>query len=151
MAASQRPSPPSVFIDTSVLFAASFSRTGSARDLIVAAVLGHAALVLSPFVVDETRRNLTRKSPHALPFFETLLTRGWVRILEPPAALAKQVAMTIGVNDAEIVAGAAHAGAVFLATYDRRHLLSKRDEILETFGLIVVTPDEILASLDRHP
>jgi predicted nucleic acid-binding protein len=149
MAGSPRPSPPSVFVDTSVLFAASHSRTGSARHLMVATILGHVTLVLSPFVVDETRRNLERKSPHALSFFEAFLTRGWVRRLEPPPALVRQVAITIDAKDAEIVAGAIHADVVFLATYDRKHLLSKREEIRDAFGILVATPDEILASLDR--
>lgn len=148
MGTSPRLSPPSVFVDTSVLFAASRSRTGSARDLIVAAVLGRVTLVISPFVVDETRRNLERKSPSALPFFEAFLSRGWVHLLEPPPALAEQVAIIIDAKDAEIVAGAIHADVAFLATYDRRHLLAKREEIRDAFGITVATPDEILANLD---
>ena len=137
-----------LFIDTSVLFAASHSPTGSARDLLVAGVLRQATLVLSPFVVDETRRNLLRKSPHALPFFEAFLTRGLVHSVEPPVALVWQVAAIIAPKDAAIVAGAIHAGALFLATYDRKDLLSKRQEILDAFGVTVATPEEILAGLE---
>ena len=137
-----------LFIDTSVLFAASHSPTGSARDLLVVGVLGRVNLVISPFVIGETRRNLSRKSPHALPFFEAFLTRGLVHTVEPPAALIWQVAAIIAPKDAEIVAGATHAGAMFLATYDRKDLLSKRQEIREAFGVTVATPEEILAAVE---
>jgi predicted nucleic acid-binding protein len=147
MATNHRPTPIRLFIDTSVLFAASHSQTGSARDLLVAGILEQVALVLSPFVVDETRRNLSRKSPHALPFFEAFLNRGLVWTVEPPAALVHQVAAVIAPKDAEIVAGAVHAGVRFLATYDRKDLLSKRQEIFAAFGVTVATPEEILATL----
>ena len=49
----------------------------------------------SALVVDETRRNLARKSPRALPFFEAFLTRGVVQSVEPPAPLVWQVAASI--------------------------------------------------------
>jgi len=93
-------------------------------------MLGQLILCLSPFVVDETRRNLTRKSARALPFFEAFLTRGVVHSIEPPAALVERVAIVVASKDAPIVAGAVHAGVTFLATYDRKGLLSKRQEIL---------------------
>ena len=125
MATNHHPNSTRLFIDTSVLFAASHSQTGTARDLLVAGILGHVTLVISPFVIDETRRNLSRKSPHALPFFEAFLTRGLVHRVEPPAALVRQAASINAYNDAEIVAGAVHAGATFLATYDYKDLLSK--------------------------
>lgn len=138
---------PKVFLDSSVLFAASRSPMGSARDLLVAGILGRATLVISLFVVDETRRNLTRKSPHALPVYEAFLSRGLVQIVEPPEALVQRAAEFIVQKDAEIVAGAGHAGVTFLATYDRKDLISKREEIFAAFGVTVATPGEILASL----
>jgi hypothetical protein len=38
----------------------------------------------------------------------------------------------------------------FLATYDRKDLLSRRQEILEVFGVSVATPGEILAGLNQR-
>jgi predicted nucleic acid-binding protein len=136
-----------LFIDSSVLFAAARSQTGFARDLLVAGVLGQVTLVISPFVVDETRRNFSQNSPQALPFYETFLSRGIMHSVEPPAALVWNVAAVIAPKDAEIVAGAVHAGAKFLVSYDRRDLLSKRREILDAFGVTVATPDEIFKIL----
>jgi hypothetical protein len=52
------------------------------------------------------------------------------------------------VLDSSVVFAAARtAGATFLATYDRKDLLSKRQEILTAFGVTVATPDEILANI----
>ena len=114
----------------------------------MAGVLEQVTLVISRYVVDETWRNLSsRKSAQALPLFEAFLTRGLVEFAEPPAALVQQAAMVVVAKDAEVVAGAVHARATFVATYDRKDLLSKREEIFAAFGVTMATPEEILASL----
>ncbi|MFN8592291.1 MAG: hypothetical protein U0031_12600 [Thermomicrobiales bacterium] len=40
-----------------------------------------------------------------------------------------------------------HAHATFVATYDRKDLLSKREAVLAAFAVTIATPDEILAGL----
>jgi predicted nucleic acid-binding protein len=138
---------PRVFVDASVLFAASRSPSGFARDLIVAGMRGQITLALSPFVIEETRRNLSQKAPGALPLFEAFLAPGVMDIVEPSAALVEQVATVIALKDAPIVAGAIEARAALVATYDRKDLVSKRQEILAAFGVTMATPKEILADL----
>jgi hypothetical protein len=88
------PRPSRIFIDTSVLFAAALSDTGFARDLIFAGARGELDLVLSTFVIEETRRNLAAKAPSDLPFFETFVALELRQVVDPPAALARQVAWT---------------------------------------------------------
>ncbi len=46
-----------VFIDSSVLFAAAYSVTGSAHDLVLAAIQGRITIVLSDYVLAETEGN----------------------------------------------------------------------------------------------
>lgn len=138
-----------IFLDASVLFAASHSPRGFAHDLIVAGALGLVDLILSAYVIAETRRNLSRKSPSALPVFEAFLDGSFMIFSQPPAVLAHRVADHIASKDAPVVAGAFHAGAQFLATYDRKDLLAKRQEILAVYGVTVATPDEVIASLPR--
>lgn len=46
------------------------------------------------------------------------------------------------------MAGAIHAGAQFLATSDRKHLLAHAVLIQTTFGIIVGTPEAVLASIE---
>ena len=56
-----------VFVDTSVLFSAIFSANGHARDLLNLAVDDLVTLVISQDVLDETKRNLQKKSPGKVP------------------------------------------------------------------------------------
>jgi predicted nucleic acid-binding protein len=145
--ASTPPSPTRNFVDTSVLFAAAFSETGFARDLIVAGARGDLALILSRYVIGETRRNLANKAPRALSYFDIFLAFERVQLVDPPAALVRQVAADIVLKDAPIVAGAIHAEATFLATYDRRHLLAQAVLIQDRFGIKVDTQETILATI----
>ncbi len=139
--------PPSVFIDSSVLFSAAYSGTGSARDLLHAAVLGRVILALSEYVLDETDRNILANAPHAYGTFQRLQAALPYRLITPSNELVHEAARIVVIKDAPIVAGAHTARADFLATYDRKDLLSRKQEIHEAFGLTVATPQEILASL----
>jgi predicted nucleic acid-binding protein len=135
-----------VFIDSSVLIAAAISTTGSARELLLAALAGTFELWLSPLVLQETERNLRQKSPAALPAFQLFREALAAHLIDPPKALVLRVAESVELKDAPIVAGALHAKAAYLASYDRRHLLAKSEHILTLFGLAVVTPDAVLRS-----
>jgi predicted nucleic acid-binding protein len=146
MVSSLLPSPTSVFIDTSVMFAASLSETGHARDLIVAGARGEFALVLSTFVIEELQRSLAAKAPRALPILDAFLALGVARVVDPPVELVRQVAGVVALKDAPIVAGAIHSEAPFLATYDRKHLLTQAAVIRDSFGIIVATPQTLLTA-----
>jgi predicted nucleic acid-binding protein len=129
------------------LFAAAFSKSGFARDLILAGAREERTLVFSAVVIEETRRNLATKAPRALPFLETFLALELVQMVDPPAALVRQVSVDIALKDAPIVAGAVHAGAGFLATYDRKHLLAQAALIQDRFGITVGTPEIVLSTI----
>jgi predicted nucleic acid-binding protein len=145
MASTQTPSPVRVFLDSSVLMAAAISQRGRAHDLLLAGLSRHLDLYLSTDVLDETERNLVRKAPRGLPAYHRFRNALSLRIVDPPADLVRRVAGMVEPKDAPIVAGAIEAQAQYLATYDRRHLLGHRGTIQAQFGLVVATPDEILA------
>jgi predicted nucleic acid-binding protein len=63
-----------VFVDASVLYAACYSETGSARELLLESVRGRLTLVVSSHVLEEVERNLALKAPQALPAFAALMT-----------------------------------------------------------------------------
>jgi predicted nucleic acid-binding protein len=56
--ASTPPNPTRIFVDTSVLFAATRSETGFARDLIMAGARGDPTLIFSRYVIEEAQHNL---------------------------------------------------------------------------------------------
>jgi predicted nucleic acid-binding protein len=133
-----------VFVDSSVLIAAAISAKGSARDLLLLALSGRVTVVVSGLVFEETERNLTEKFPAALPAFH-LFRNAWEgATVDPDPNLVIQVHEIVAVKDAAIVAAAVTAAAEYLATYDRKHLLRRRDQIKDSFGVTVMTPDEIL-------
>ncbi len=135
--------PRKVFLDTSVLMAATISARGSARDLVNRGFRGEYELIISADVIEECARNLRAKAPEALPLFVAFLTLLTHRA-EPTTERVAQAAATIEPKDAPIVAAAALVKADYLASYDRRHLLAKRAEIEEAYGIVTATPDDIL-------
>jgi predicted nucleic acid-binding protein len=141
------PTVPRVFLDSSVFFAAAYSAKGSARDLLLSAIQGRIALVLSSYVINETERNLLQRAPHAHPGFLRFRQDLPYQLSHPPNALVVDTARIVVGKDAPIIAAARAAQATLVATYDRKDLLSKRQEILAAFGITVATPEEILASL----
>ncbi|MBW3633155.1 MAG: PIN domain-containing protein [Chloroflexi bacterium] len=145
--ATSTPTAPRVFLDSSVLFAAAYSAKASARDLLLAAIQGRIVLVLSSYVINETERNLLRRAPHAHPGFLRFRKDLPYQLSDPPDALVADTARIVVGKDAPIIAAARRAQTTLVATYDRKDLLSKRQEILAAFGVTVATPEEILANL----
>lgn len=135
------------FIDASVLFAAAYSSTSSARDLIHLGLDEKLTLVLSPHVTEEVRRNLISKYPERLSGFELILENaGFEEIAKPSREEVLAAAAYTALKDAPIVAAAINARCTHLVTYDRKHLLD-RPEVASQSGLKVVTPADVLAEL----
>jgi hypothetical protein len=80
-------------------------------------------LFVSPFVLEETWRNLNAKAPRALPFFLAFQAAGVAQTVDPDPELVRRVTQVVVLKDAPIVAGAIEANASYLASYDRKHLL----------------------------
>ena len=131
-------------VDTSVLFSACHSLSGSARDLVDAALDGSIALVVSSYILAEVRRNLVRKSAHGLATLNVILASEVLSIVEPDDETIQAIASVVADKDAPVIAAAMAAGAPIVTTYDQRHLLSRAEEIREAFGVEVLTPRDVL-------
>ncbi len=134
-----------VFVDSSVLIAAAISPRGRARQLLLEGFRGRIELYTSSDVLLETERNLDRKAPDAVPAFADFRELLVVRTVEPGRPLVLAAGAVVALKDAPIVAAASLAGADFLATYDRKHLLQHSDQIREHFNVEVATPEQVLA------
>jgi uncharacterized protein len=142
------PNPPRrIFLDSSVLYAAAFSATGPARRLILKGIEGSIAPSLSDLVLEETKRNLTKNAPSALPYFTILADLFSPFITNPTKADVRKAAQIVHLKDAPIVAAAAKAKAEYLATHDVKHLLAQAQVIEEAYGITVLTPAEVLRIL----
>jgi predicted nucleic acid-binding protein len=137
----------SVFIDSSVLYAAAFSATGPARRLILKGLAGSVALTISDLVLEETKRNLTKNAPLALPSFNVLADLFSPFIIQPTKAEVRKAAQIVHLKDAAIVAAAAKSKADYLATHDVKHLLTHAQAIEAAYGITVLSPAELLSVL----
>src|ERR671915_389799 len=98
-----------VFIDSSVLYAAAFSPTGPARRLLLKGLVSHITLSLSDLVLEETKRNLKKNAPAALPYFTIIADLLAPQATCPTKAEVFKAAQIVHLKDAPIVAAAAKA------------------------------------------
>jgi predicted nucleic acid-binding protein len=133
-----------VFLDSSVLYAAVFSATGPARRLILKGLEGGIALSISDLVLEETKRNLIKNAPSALPYFTILADLFSPFIIQPTKPEVFKAAQVVHLKDAPIVAAAAKGKAAYLATHDVKHLLSHEQAIEEAYGITVLAPAELI-------
>lgn len=136
-----------VFVDSSVFMAAAISSRGAARQMLLLGFRPDIELCFAPIVLEETERNLARKAPDGLSAFRALRAALPGEVVRPGKRLVMRLAGFVELKDAPIVAGAVLARAHYLATYDRRHLLSKAEEIQAKLGLAVATPEEVLRAV----
>ena len=134
-----------IFLDSSVLFSAAYSSTGSSRDLIREAIRGNLTLVVSPEVLAETKRNLEKKAPHVLDSYIALLSLLKPEIVETPSKEEVWKAEEyVDPKDSFMIAAAKKAKPDYLVTWDREHLL-KVPKVAKESGLTIITPDELMA------
>src|SRR5918992_3777174 len=113
------PNPPRrIFLDSSVLYAAAFSKGGPARRLILKGLEGSVVLSLSDLVLAETKRNFSKNAPQALPYFTIIADLLAPGITNPMKAAVRKAAQVVHYKDAPIVAAAAKAKAEYLVTHD---------------------------------
>ena len=134
-----------VFLNASVLFSASYSKTGSSPDLLREAIRGNLKVVVSQHVLEEAERNLAQKAPAALPAFRELLTLVAAVVAEKPALEElKRAAAYINLKDAPVIAAAAKAKVDYLVTWDRKHFIDD-PKVAGKSGLMILTPDKLMA------
>jgi predicted nucleic acid-binding protein len=136
-----------IFLDSSVLYAAAFSAKGPARRLILKGLEGSIALAISDLVLEETKRNLIKNAPSALPYFAILADLLSPFITNPTKAQVLKAAQIVHLKDAPIVAAAVKANADYLATHDVKHLLSHAQAIADAYVITVLTPADLLSVL----
>lgn len=135
-----------VFLDASVLFSAAYSKTGAAREILRLGIRGHVEIVVSDYVLEETRRNLAAKAPAALPSFEQLLDATDFNRANPTRRQVERAAEYTEIKDAPVVAAAIKARATHLTSHDSAHLVGD-PAVTEGSGLLIVTPGELLATI----
>jgi putative PIN family toxin of toxin-antitoxin system len=138
------------FLDASVLFAAAYSATGFARDLLRLAIREQLKLLISQDVLEETERNLKKKAPNRLDAYHHLLALIPFELVSGPSKEGVWAAEEYVVQkDAYIVAAAVATKADYLVTFDEKHLLGQPD-VAEKSGLAIVKPQVVVEAVRRQ-
>ena len=141
-------SPPRIFVDSSVLFAAAVSATGASRALILLAEIGLVRLIVCPLIFEEVERNLKIKAPEALPFFRRLQDAlHWELVSDPTLEEVRACLGIIAAKDAPILAAALKANPHRLITLDTRHF--NRPEVRKAVSFSIQTPGEFLTDIRK--
>lgn len=140
-----------IFIDSSVLFAACFSETGASAELIRRGLRGEITLAVSDVVLEETRRNLSqlpRRAEEALAQLERFLSVTSFKQVKANQRQVRQAAKYTHAKDAPIVAAAKRAKVDYLVSLDRKHLVNAV-EVARRARLKIVLPEELVKELRR--
>ncbi|OQW96124.1 MAG: hypothetical protein BWK77_06320 [Verrucomicrobia bacterium A1] len=132
-------------MDTSVLFAATYSETGGSRVLFKLGEARALALLVSPQVLREAEGALKRKAPESLASFTVLLerTNANVGASAPEADAKKWAELTNHLGDARVIADAVAAEPDYLVTLDKEHLLGN-SSLRKQLPFPMGTPGEFL-------
>lgn len=136
-----------IFLDASALFAAAYSPTGAARELLRLGLENQVQLITNEIAVEEAERNLERKAPEGVAVFRAILNIFPIEVLPIPDKEEVQVAAGhVVLKDAPILAGAVACSADYPATFDRQHLIGL-DISRFSPKLVVATSGDILSGI----
>jgi len=116
---------PRVFLDASIIVAASISPTGGSFRIFKEASLARFTVATNAYVFDEAVQALQRKYPAALDNLERIVSWCGIDILpDPPEKFVAKYIYIIDADDAPVLAGAIKSKARFLITLDRRNFMT---------------------------
>ena len=138
-----------IFIDSSVLFTAANSATGHSRDLMLISAAGKFTLVLSEFVLEETRRNLALTQP-GLTVLERIVQEAQIEIVSVTRQQVLDAMKWIVPKDAPILAASKVAKVDMLVSLDKKHILG-HPELEGYINAPILTPAEAFARLKEQP
>ena len=137
-----------VFLDASVLVAASRSPSGGSALALEVCCGRRFRAALSARVLLEARVNIAEKfgEGELVRFYQQVASLDAEMVSPPSPERLAQCASLVGEKDAHVLAAALACGAGYLLTLDRRHLIT---EAVQSAGLSVrvVTPGDFLRGI----
>lgn len=142
---------PTVFLDSSVLFSALLSKKGASAEIILLAMRGEIAILISDYVAEEVKRSLKRKAQNLLSLFEALLRLNVLKIVSEPTQdeVAHARLFISDAKDAPVIAAARKHRARYLVTLDRRDFLAD-DLVAQKSGLVILLPKDFLKRIRKR-
>ncbi|MEK7621701.1 MAG: putative toxin-antitoxin system toxin component, PIN family [Patescibacteria group bacterium] len=135
-------SPVKVFLDSSVIIAATLSSTGGSFRLCRECRDHHLIAYINQYVQDEVREAFARKYVSTIDKINLLLEWSKINIIpNPKPDFVRKIGNLINLEDAPILAGALGSEVDFLVTLDRKDFMTPK---LKKFSLptIITTPQD---------
>ncbi len=139
----------SVFIDSSVLYAACKSRYGASAQILAYCKRQKIKGYISLHVMTEVRRNISNESDHKVKQrLNNYLLESKLKLVEATSAYIEKCKRVINDRDAPILAAALNSGVDMLATLDKKDFFQlKVREFIHPVQ--IVTPKDVL-NLIKH-
>ncbi len=135
----------SIFADSSVIIAGVGSASGASRAVLILADLGFFRLIISPLVLEESRRNIAKKLPTLMPVFTNFLATIQPEVISNPSVEECDRWRTIiEVKDTPIIAAAISAKVNRLLTLNTKDFTA---EVASRTGLIIQTPGDFIQDI----
>ena len=135
--------PARLFLDANVLFTAARTSSGKAALIIDCGAEGFWRLLTSAYAIEETRRNLERKSPTSCSRPDGMLRH--IDLVIP--SLSTPCPDTLPLKDRPIFQAAHTGAATHLLTGDLREFGPLMNRPERTFGIVVQTVAQFLAAI----
>ncbi len=135
-----------VFLDTSVILAATFSSKGASREIIRRALQGSIAAVISDFVIEEARRNVASRFADLAETIDIFFASNNFEVVQATFLEVQAAAKYIAAKDAPIVAAAKQAKVDYLVSMDKQHLANIEvvPIVRKQLGVNIVLPEMLL-------
>jgi predicted nucleic acid-binding protein len=137
-----------IFLDTSVIFAAILSESGSGRVLFRLGEAGVLQLIVGPNVLRECEEVVRRKAPATLPSLAYLLESGKVEITSrsPDEFIEQAKAIVAYKPDVCVLAEAMAAEADWFINHDKAHFLNAN--LGSSLTIRIGTPGDLIQTLE---
>lgn len=133
-----------IFIDTNVWFSA-FYGSENCQKIIDAHVSGKVKIVVSPFVLAELAKNISKKLPLLVPSLYSFLEENQPEIFPDPEFLPKKLIALISPKDLKIFVSATTAKVRYFVTGNIRDF--QREKLGKLTGIKILTPQEAVKAL----
>lgn len=134
----------SVFLDSSVILAGIYSKTGASHAVLILAELGLLKAVISEQIVIEVIRNVEKKLPDFVAHTYTLFKVIPFQLIDPAEDQLTYALGLMNEKDATILAAAFTAKAEWLLSLDKHFTDLSQDAL----PFVVATPGEFLQNAD---
>lgn len=134
-----------IFLDANVLVSASVSSKGASRKILDLGLERKLNLVTTYYAIKESRRNIEKKLPEALPRYERYLKEGRFKIQKNTSKKETVIYEELidDLGDVPIIAACVKYKVKFLITLDRKHLIGNQQLSVKT-GLCILLPGEFM-------